>query len=247
MSETPRTNALARWEPTAQKINGRFVFMGQSSEVVSAEECRFIETELAGLRAELAESQRKVAQLRLIANVNGDWNLKYGAAVDRAEAAERQVADLQVISRNERARAEAAEGQVAILAPELEAMRKLKNIYEVAFHESQTVAEAAERQVAVLQEAKRPWTPEHTKSVIDGQVKELDRQTEVIKAERASREAAERDAARYRWLREQSENHESGPWPVEWIDPNDDNSQTIPCVYERLDAAIDTAARREGK
>lgn len=50
----------------------------------------------------------------------------------------------------------------------------------------------AEQQLAEEKARKRPWSPEHTKSVIDGQVNEMDRQTGVIQALRE--QLAEREA-----------------------------------------------------
>lgn len=49
-----------------------------------------------------------------------------------------------------------------------------------------------------------------------------------------------RDAARYRWLRDKSEDYPSGPWPVTWDNPDrGGRDDTHPCVYDELDAAID--------
>ena len=47
------------------------------------------------LREQVAAKDDKIKQLRIIGNVNGDWNLKYGAAVDRAERAEAENAALR--------------------------------------------------------------------------------------------------------------------------------------------------------
>lgn len=61
---TPRVDAMAVWEPQAQKINGQFKFMGKSSEVVSAEDARTLEREIAELQRQLAESQKQLEDER---------------------------------------------------------------------------------------------------------------------------------------------------------------------------------------
>ena len=46
MRPTPRIDAVAQMMPVADKINGRFVFGGRATEVVSAEDVRTLEREL---------------------------------------------------------------------------------------------------------------------------------------------------------------------------------------------------------
>lgn len=46
----------------------------------------------------------------------------------------------------------------------------------------------ARTQVEALKQVKRPWTPEFTKSVIDGQVKQIDELTEKLRSERVKHE-----------------------------------------------------------
>jgi hypothetical protein len=49
--------------------------------------------EVAQLKERIAQLERKVADLRIISNVNGDWNLKYAAALQRAEQSELALAE----------------------------------------------------------------------------------------------------------------------------------------------------------
>lgn len=51
----------------------------------------------------------------------------------------------------------------------------------------------------------------------------------------------EKDARRYRWLRNNAIHSETGPWCVAWDDPGAENNNDHPCDLEELDTAIDAA------
>ena len=60
-----------------------------------------------------------------------------------------------------------------------------------------------------------------------------------------SLEAAERDAARYAWLRSQHEDADSGITMCVFEPVNDSSLEPIGCMEGELDAAIDAAMKKE--
>jgi phage protein D len=71
--------------------------------------------EVAQLKERIAQLERKVADLRIISNVNGDWNLKYAAALQRAEQSDLALAEARRKALEEAAKVcEASSGVNAI-------------------------------------------------------------------------------------------------------------------------------------
>lgn len=86
------------------------------------------------------------------------------------------------------------------------------------------VCASLQNELATEKEKKRPWSDAHTKSVIDGQVKEIDRLQATLATERASVEQLRKDGERLDWLEKQKQEHWSG-WssqlggPAYWRNP----------------------------
>ena len=70
--------------------------------------------------------------------------------------------------------------QITQLTADLAECRKWLKEANLKFDDSDFRVSELLKQIAALKESKRPWTPEHTKSVIDGQVQEIDRLTKLV-------------------------------------------------------------------
>jgi hypothetical protein len=182
---------------------------------------KVLQRELAGLRAELAAANDrhgkcsdKCAQIH--SEIKGLKTLA-DAAKGMRDAAQAQVADLQVISRNERARAEAAEGLMRVLGEDKAAVRA--NLLRGSL--------ARPDDLIFMHDTDGPYAKLEAKLA-----------------------AAERDAARYRWLRTRinyidkvrgtpgSATYKERVW----------QHMSYQFEADTLDAAIDNAAaRREEK
>ena len=144
MSDTPLTDAVAAMEPQAEKINGRFIYMGQAHEVVSAEFARTLEKQLAERDAALARCVGGISKAIAFLDEHDA-----GSPTSGPSANGRAVAALMTLTQTKAA----IPASIKATAKVLEAARQLGN----ALHEQNTTnaydgtwSKGADRSVAVL-------------------------------------------------------------------------------------------------
>lgn len=70
---------------------------------------------------------------------------------------------------------------------------------------------------------------------------DIERHIAIVAESEAKLAEAQRDAARYRWLRDAACDHEVSPWVTAWNDPDNTALGEHLCEGPELDAAIDAA------